>query len=86
MDSDDSRTYKDSGIIYKALASARFLALAEIGEQHRNRSVAIVGRNNTLLQPGMGVIVDPPLQQHAQAANIENVYGSVVAIDAVSMH
>jgi hypothetical protein len=32
----------------------------------------------------MGVIVDPPLQQRAQAANIENVYGSAVDIDAVS--
>ena len=84
VDADDTRTYKESGTKYKATASAPFRALEEIGEQHRNRIVAIVGPNSTLLRPGMGVVIDPPLHRRVQAANVETVYGSVTAIDAVS--
>ena len=81
---DDARTYGETNTVYKASASAPFRALKEISELHHNDSLAIGGPNHTLLRPGMGVVIDPPLQQRAQAANIENVYGSAVDIDAVS--
>ena len=78
----DSRTYDESSTKYKAAASAPFRALEEIGNQHRNNTVAIVGPNRTLLRPGMGVVVDPPLA--AKAAYVESIYGSVTAVDTIT--
>ena len=79
---DDQRTYGET-TDYKATASASFLALKEIGDPDNN-SVAIAGPNRALLRPGMGVVIDPPLQERAQAANVESVFGSVTAIDTAS--
>ena len=79
---DDPRTYGET-TKYKATASAQFRALQEIGDSG-NRSVALVGPNCALVRPGMGAVVDPPLQERAQAANVEVVYGTVMEIDARS--
>jgi hypothetical protein len=75
---DDQRTYEETGTKYRASANAPFLALKEISEQHQNRTIAIVGRKNTFLRPGMGVAIDPPL---IQCIYVETIYGSVVEID-----
>ena len=76
-------TYEESGIKYFAFASAPFRAQKEIDDQHRNKNVAIVGPNSTLLRPGMGVVIDPPLLDRAQAANVESiVYGSVTGMES----
>ena len=34
-----------------------------------------------LVRPGMGVVVDPPLDARALAANVETVFGTVKDID-----
>ena len=83
---DDPRTYAETDTKYKATASFQFRALKEIGDLHQNKSIALVGPNNTLLRPGMGAVVDPPLQERAQAANVEAVYGTVLEIDTSSSH
>ena len=81
---DNKKTYGDSGTLYKASASAPFRALKEISEQHHNNSIAIGGPNRTLLRPGMGVVIDPPLSECPKGAALEVMYGSITAVDPAS--
>jgi hypothetical protein len=37
-----------------------------------------------LVRPGMGVVVDPPLDARALAANVETIFGTVKEIDHCS--
>ena len=53
---DDTRTYGETGTVYKAAASAPFRALQkEISMQHRNKAIALGEKNGSILLPGMGV-------------------------------
>ena len=74
---DDPRTYGETGTVYKASASAPIRLLKEIVD--RSDSVAIGGPNRTLLRPGMGVVIDPPLLECPKGADV--MYGSVTAVD-----
>ena len=81
---DDTRTYAQSGTKYKPTASAPLLVLKEISNLHQNKDVALIGPKSTLIRPGMGVVVDPPLCERAFVANVETVYGTVKEIDNAS--
>ena len=78
---DDKRTYAQSGTKFKPTASVPFHALKEISNLHQNTSVALIGPKCMLVRPGMGVVVDPPLDARALAANVETVFGTVKDID-----
>ncbi len=82
----DTRTYAESGTKYKATASAPFRALAEVGGQNQNATLALVGRNSTFLRAGMGVIAEPPIAELLQLGPVdfEQIYGSVTEIDTHS--
>jgi hypothetical protein len=77
---EDTRTYAESRTKYNAKSSAPFRALKEIGAQG-NRALALVGLNCALIQLGIGVVVDPPIGERAQASNVDAVYGTVLEID-----
>jgi hypothetical protein len=81
---DDKRTYAQSGTKFKSTASASVHALKEISNLHQNTSVALIGPKCMLVRPGMGVVVDPPLDARALAANVETVFGTVKEIDHCS--
>jgi hypothetical protein len=81
---DDARTYGETNTVYKASASAPFRALKEISELHHNNSLAIGGPNHTLLRPGMGVVIDPPLLECPKGAALEVMHGTITAVDQVS--
>jgi hypothetical protein len=78
---DDTRTYGETGTMYKASASAQFRPLKEISGQCNTNSIAIGGPHSTILRPGLAVVIDPPLSERAKGADLEVVYGSIVAID-----
>ncbi len=42
--------------MYKAAAAASFHALKAINMQHRNKAIALGGKNGSILLPGMGVL------------------------------
>ena len=77
---DDTRTYGETGTMYKASASAPFRPLKEMSAQCHN-SIAIGGPHSTILRPGMGAVLDPPLSERFKGADLEVLYGSIVAID-----
>jgi hypothetical protein len=77
---DDTRTYGETGTMYKASANAQFRPLKEIGGQCNTNSIAIGGPNDTILRPGLAVVIDPPLSERAKGAEI--VFGSIVALDS----
>ena len=81
---DDKRTYAQSGTKFKSTASASVHALKEISNLHQNTSVALIGPKCMLVRPGMGVVVDPPLDARALAANVETIFGTVKEIDQCS--
>jgi hypothetical protein len=81
---DDTRTYGETGSVYKESASAPFRVLKEISEQHHNDSIPIGGPNRTLLRPGMGVVVGLPLLECPKGAAFAVMYGTINAIDPVS--
>ncbi len=57
----DNRTYGERGTVYKASASAQFRPLKEISGMCHTNFIALGGPNRTILRPGMGVVIDPPL-------------------------
>jgi hypothetical protein len=77
---DDTKTYGEAGTVYKAAASAPFRALNEISNQHRNSSIAIGGKNRSILRPGMGVFIEVPLST-SQHAGFHYTFGSITAMD-----
>ena len=77
---DDTKTYGEAGTVYKAAAAAPFRALNEISNQHRNSSIAIGGKNRSILRPGMGVLIEVPLST-SQHAGFHNTFGSITAMD-----
>ena len=80
--SEDTRTYGESGTVYRASASVQIRALKEMSE--KSNSIAIGGPNRTILRPGMGVVIDKPLFEHPQDAALEVMYGTITAVDPFS--
>ena len=74
------KTYGEAGTVYKAAASAPFRALNEISNQHRNSSIAIGGKNRSILRPGMGVFIEVPISTSQHAA-FHETFGSITAMD-----
>ena len=81
---DDKRTYAQTHTKFKATASVSLHALKEISNLHQNSSIALIGPKCMLVRPGMGVVVDPPLDARALVANVETVFGTVKDIDNCS--
>ena len=79
---DDTRTYGETGTLYKASASAPFRALKEIIEL--SDSIAIAGPNRTIIRPGMGIAIDPPLFECPKGSAFEVMYGTITALDPAS--
>jgi len=77
---DDTKTYGEAGTVYKAAASAPFRALNEISNQHRNSSIAIGGKNRSILRPGMGVFIEVPISASQHTA-FHVTFGSITAMD-----
>jgi len=77
---DDTRTYGETGIVYKAAAAAPFHALKEISMQHRNKAIAVGGKNGSILRPGMGVFIELPVDSKLHVY-VANAFGSITAVD-----
>ena len=76
----DTKTYGEAGTVYKAAASAPFRVPNEISNQHRNSSIAIGGKNRSILRPGMGVFIEVPISTSQHAA-FHETFGSITAMD-----
>lgn len=90
MDDNDTRTYGESGTVYHPRTAVPMRAHEDICEQQPSRTVAVIGPNFSLIRPGMGVVIDPPLHVDGESGRktpyIETVYGSVLAIETGTGH